>query len=114
MNRFRIAFSLILMGLASVFMFGCEDTEITAPEGSTITLVAQPSSITISQEAGETRGDSSLAAQLLSSSGLPQSGVPLFFTTNGGLLGSVDNQCATGICAFTGLMIFVLKVLWGN
>ena len=102
MKRFRIVLGLVLLGLASLFMFGCEDTQITAPEGSTITLVAQPSSITISQEAGETRGDASLVAQLLSTSGLPQSGVPLFFTTNGGLLGSVDNQCATGSCAFTG------------
>lgn len=101
-KRVCIMFGLILVGLASVFMPGCEDTEITAPEGSTITLVAQPSSITISQEAGETRGSATLAAQLLSSSGLPQADIPLFFTTNGGLLGSVNNQCVDGSCAKTG------------
>jgi len=101
-KRFGIVFGLVLVGVVSIFMAGCEDTEITAPEGSTITLVAQPSSITISQEAGETRGSTNLAAQLLSSSGLPQSDIPLFFTTNGGLLGSVNNQCVDGSCANTG------------
>jgi hypothetical protein len=101
-TRYRIVVGLALVGVASVFMSGCEDTEITAPEGSTITLVAQPQSITINQEAGESRGNTSLAAQLLGSSGLPQSGVPLFFTTNGGLLGSVNNQCVNDFCADTG------------
>ena len=100
-KRFGIVFGLVLVGVVSIFMAGCEDTEITAPEGSTITLVAQPSSLTISQDAGETRGHANLAAQLLSSTGLPQSGIPLFFTTNGGLLGSVNNQCVDGLCART-------------
>lgn len=101
-KRFSIVVGLALVGLASVFMFGCEDTEITAPEGSTITLVAQPSSISISQEAGETRGSAEIVAQLLSSTGLPQADIPLFFTTNGGLLGSVNNQCVDESCANTG------------
>ena len=101
-KRCGIVFGIVLLGLLSIFMSGCEDTEVTAPEGSTITLVAQPSSITISQEAGETRGSATLAAQLLSSSGLPQADIPLFFTTNGGLLGSVNNQCVDGFCAKTG------------
>jgi len=102
-TRFRIVVGLALVGVASVFMSGCEDTQITAPEGSTITLVAQPQSINIDQEAGDSRGDTRLVAQLLSSTGLPQSGVPLFFTASGGLLGSVNNQCLNeGSCADTG------------
>ena len=102
LKRYFITAGLVVLGLSIVLSAGCEDTAITAPEGSAITLVASPAAISIDQEIGESRGSTTVIAQLLNSSGLPQSDVPLFFTANGGLLGSVDNQCFEGACVTTG------------
>ncbi|HXV77196.1 MAG TPA: hypothetical protein VD788_12840 [Candidatus Polarisedimenticolaceae bacterium] len=101
-KRIGIAAGLSLVGAAIVFIAGCEDTDVTAPQDSTITVVASPAAITINQETGQTRGSTTIIAQLLSASGIPQSGVPLFFTSTGGLMGSVDNQCSAGNCVMTG------------
>ena len=101
-KRYFTPVSPMLLVFAIVLAAGCEDTDITAPADSTITLVASPAAISINQEIGETRGSATIVAQLLSSSGIPQSGVPLFFTANGGLLGSTNNQCVAGHCVTTG------------
>jgi hypothetical protein len=93
---------LLALGLALVSAPGCEDTDVVAPSGSSITLTASPASVTINQEIGQTRGNSTIIAQLLAESGTPLANIPLIFSSNGGLLGSVDNQCVTGSCAATG------------
>jgi hypothetical protein len=93
--------ALILMTAA------CDDSGVTAPEGSTITLTPSPGTITIDQVSGETAGQSTLVAQVVDGGGLPVDEIPLFFSTTGGKLASVDNICVAGpggpTCSKTGL-----------
>ena len=98
LTRIGIATGLTVLGLVALFTVGCEDTGVTAPADSTITLIASPAAISINQEAGETQGSTSLVCQLLNVNGLPQSGIPLFFSSTGGLLASVDNVCVVDTC----------------
>jgi hypothetical protein len=90
-----------IAGAAALCLFatlntGCEDTGITAPAGSTITVIASPASVSINQETGETFGTTTIVAQLLGEGGEPLQNVPLLFNSTGGLLGSVDNFCLPG------------------
>jgi len=86
-QRKRIAVGAALM-LAVVFVLSCEDSNVTVPDGSTITLVANPASVQIDQEGGETEGSSTIVAQVLDSNNIPLEDVPLFFTTTAGSLAS--------------------------
>jgi hypothetical protein len=74
-----------------------------APGGGVLTLIASPASVVIDVEAGETEGTTTLIAQALHASGLPVGEIPVFFTSTGGLLGSVHNVCdAAGQCTRSG------------
>jgi hypothetical protein len=88
-----IAASAVLLALLALTI-ACEDSDVTAPEGSIITLDASPATIYIDQAANETQGQTTLFAQIIDAGGLPVSDVPLVFSTDGGLLGSIDNFCA--------------------
>jgi len=92
----------VLLAVLLVGLTACEDSDITAPEGSTITLTPTPQFVLIDRDAGETEGQTSLVAQLTDAGGLPIDGVPLFFTSDGGLLGSATNICPlSGQCSRT-------------
>jgi hypothetical protein len=90
---------VLLAGLVAT-MIACEDSDVTAPEGSTITLTPTPGFVLIDQDADETEGQTTLVAQVTDGSGLPVDGLPLVFTSDGGLLGSVTNICTlSGTCS---------------
>lgn len=94
----------ILVVVALLLSPACEDTNVTAPENSTITLNAS-GPVEIDQEAGETRGQTKLVAQILDEGGQPVDEVPLLFSTEeGGRLASAYNICveSTSLCSKTG------------
>jgi hypothetical protein len=94
--------ALVGLVLSVAFLSGCEETLITAPPGSVITVTPTPSTITINQVDGEEEGQAFISAQL-TDSGQPVDDVPLFFSATGGLLGSVDNVCgSSGFCTRSG------------
>jgi hypothetical protein len=88
-----IAAAAVLLALLAMTI-ACEETDVTAPAGSIITLDATPPTVYIDQAADEEQGQTDLVAQIIDAGGLPVSDVPLVFTTDGGLLGTVDNFCA--------------------
>ena len=67
-NRNRVA-TIVLTALMLVSA-GCEDSDVTAPAGSVITLQAAPQSILIDQDAGETEGTCSIIAQITDANGV--------------------------------------------
>jgi hypothetical protein len=90
------------LALALLLAAGCEPSDVTAPTGSTMSLVASPAAVLIDQDSGETVATTSLVAQLVDAGGLPVTSVPVFFTANGGLLASVDNVCVVNTCSRSG------------
>jgi hypothetical protein len=95
----KIAAGLLLAALAllSLLMVSCEDTDVTAPAGSIITVTASPASVTIDEDNGEVAGQTTIVAQVVDATGQPLDEVPLFFTSTGGLLDSVNNVCQTDL-----------------
>jgi len=90
----------VLLALLLVGLTACEDSDVTAPEGSSLTLTPTPGTVTINQVDGEQSGNTTMVAQVVDAGGLPLDGVPLFFSTNGGLMASVDNVCTeTNTCS---------------
>jgi hypothetical protein len=84
------------------FVPACEDTDVTAPSGSTIT-VTPAGPVVIDQYLGETEDETALVVQVVDPNGLPVDDLPLFFTSTGGLLGSLTNFCRSdGSCARSG------------
>jgi len=87
-------------GLAGLILIatlpsGCEDTDLTAPAESTITIFSN-AVIQINADAGETKGTTRIVAVLLDAGGNPVQDVPLAFTTTGGTLSA--NLCQDGGC----------------
>ncbi len=101
-TRMTLGGALLLMLIA--MSPGCEDSDVTAPAGSVITLIPSPSAVFIDQDGGDTVGTASLIAQVVDAGGLPLGNIPLFFTTSGGLLASADNICIENVCSRTGAM----------
>ena len=62
--RMIVATGAILLALA-VLTVGCEDSDVTAPNGSTMILLASPASVFIDQDAGDTFGQTSIIAQVV-------------------------------------------------
>ncbi len=98
-TRMTIGGVLLLMMIAMTP--GCEDSDVTAPDGSTITLIPAPASVFIDEDAGDVAGTTTLIAQVVDQGGLPLANIPLFFTTNGGLLATVANLCIGNVCSRT-------------
>lgn len=102
MRAWKFIASAALIAVLSVLLLGCEDSDVTAPSGSTITLVASPANIFIDQDLGDSFGQTTLIAQIVDESGEPVNAVPVFFTTTSGFLNSVNNACLVGSCTRTG------------
>jgi hypothetical protein len=79
-----LAVALALIGAAG--LIGCEDTPLTPGEDWTISLVAQPSIVSLSPITG--LATSTLIATVLDSKGVPQPGVSVIFSNAGGVLAS--------------------------
>lgn len=92
---------LLLLSSLMLVTAGCEDSDVTAPSGSTVTLIAQPASVFIDQTQGQLEGSTLLVAQVTDANGLPLADIPVFFTTTTGLLASITNRCISGACTLT-------------
>ncbi len=96
MNRFitssAAALLLLVLMVASV---GCEDSVLTAPTDATIVMAANPGTVVIDPNLGETEGTTTIVAQVFDSSGNPLSGVAVLFSTTGGSLASAGTTVQT-------------------
>ncbi len=86
---------IVVLVILALMAASCEDSDISAPEGSVITLTAS-GPIFIDQTKGQTQGSTTVIAQLVDSTGLPVDDIPLFFTTTSGLMASTSNVCGSG------------------
>ena len=82
MRVWMIAVFVAALAIAS----GCEDSPLTAGKDFTMGLVANPSSKVIVPPA--TSFDSTISATVLNATGVPKSGLTVYFTTTGGVLDS--------------------------
>lgn len=94
----------VMLLLGAALVWGCESSDVLAPSGSQIIIEANPQTVIIDVDAGESQGQSVITAQLFDSTGaFPLEGVDVIFSTNGGTLASSDNTCGTGgICSISG------------
>ncbi|ANM28665.1 hypothetical protein ABI59_02100 [Acidobacteria bacterium Mor1] len=96
MHRFAhtsaAALLLLLLMAASV---GCEDSVLTAPTDATIVMAANPGTVVIDPNAGETEGSTTIVAQVFDANGNPLSGVAVLFATSGGSLASAGTTVTT-------------------
>jgi len=72
---------------------GCEDTALTPGEDYTMTLVARPAAVLIDDENPE--GQASIVASVFSDTGVPQKGISVIFSSNGGVLASGNTGIKT-------------------
>lgn len=93
-SRNALFIAALLLALAATA--SCEDTDVTAPVNSTITLSA--SNVFIDEAQGETEGETDLVATVVDAQGIPLDGIPLFFTTTGGLLLGKCNENPAQLC----------------
>lgn len=80
-------FPLLLLA-ALALAVGCEDSGVVAPSDGQMILSANPATVVIDDEAGETEGQSTITAQLFDAGGYPLQGVDVTFTTSSGSLAS--------------------------
>lgn len=94
MLRWTRALGAAAVLAAAALLIGCEDTPLTPGEGWTLTIVAQPSVVTL--ENGE--ATSTLVVTVANDTGVPQSGISVIFSNAGGELspenGSVETDGA--------------------
>lgn len=89
---------------ALVLATGCEATPLTAGDGYTLTLTANPSTVTI-PTGGTTPATSQLRAQVLSDTGTPQDGFTVYFSTTGGALSATTVDTNSSGEAFVTLTV---------
>jgi hypothetical protein len=89
---------------AAAMVWGCESSDVLAPTGSQIIIEANPTTVTIDLDAGETEGQSLISAQFFDSTGaFPLEGINVTFTTTAGTLESSQNTCgAASTCSISG------------
>jgi hypothetical protein len=85
--------ALVLAGGA--FLSSCEDSPLTAGADYTMTLIAQPQAVLVNPAAGIDSGTSTLIATVLNADSVPQSGITVFFSNEGGTLASGANGVKT-------------------
>lgn len=67
---------------------GCEDNGVIAPSDGQLIMTANPTTVVIDDDAGETEGRTTITAQLFDTNGFPLEGVDITFTTSSGSLAS--------------------------
>lgn len=77
--------------LVALVLTGCEDSGVTAPSDAQIIVSANPGTVVIDTEAGETEGRTTITAQLFDAEGFPLTGVAVTFTADGGTLASAPD-----------------------
>ena len=93
-KRPQIAAVTLALGCLLV-VGGCEDSVLTAPNDGTMIITANPATVTIDPNQGETMGTASVVAQLFDANGRPLSGVSILFSTSGGSLASNNTPVVT-------------------
>jgi hypothetical protein len=69
-------------------MVGCEDGAVLPPQESTLSIAANPTTINIQTDNGETEGTSNIVVSIFEADGFPASGVDVVFTATAGTLAS--------------------------
>jgi hypothetical protein len=78
---------LVLVALL-VLAAGCEDSDLTISGDGAILLTANPGTVTIDPNQGETEGTSTLIASVFDSAGNPMANISVLFSATGGTLAS--------------------------
>lgn len=100
----------VLLGLL-VLAAGCEDSELTLSGDGAILLTANPGTITIDPNQGETEGTATIIASVFDSLGNPQQNISVLFSTTGGILASNSQRISTDA---NGMAIDLLTVVPGD
>ncbi len=78
--------TLVATIVALAFVAACDDTPFVAPEGSTITLTASPTTVRIDEPEGEDSGTSAIQALVFDEGGIPLREANVYFASDGGSL----------------------------
>ncbi len=96
MHRFaQTSAAALLLLVLMVASIGCEDSVLTAPTDATIVMAANPGTVVIDPNNGETEGSTTIVAQVFDANGNPLSGVAVLFSTSGGSLASAGTTVST-------------------
>jgi hypothetical protein len=95
------------LAVASLVSTGCEDTPLTAGADYTISVIAQPGTVVINPAQGIDTAQATILATVLDAESVPQQGITVFFTSEGGSLTSGANGVKTNA---SGIAIDVLTV----
>ena len=71
---------------AALFLVACEDTDLTAPPDGSMVVTANPATVVIDPNQGQSTGQSTIIATLFDSGGQALQNVSVIFSTTGGTL----------------------------
>lgn len=86
--------ALATLGMV-LLVVGCEDSDLTLPSDGIITLTANPQTITIDPNLGETEGSTTIIASVFDANGNALEDISMLFTTTGGTLASNARRIPT-------------------
>ena len=95
MLRTSTAAAVALLAVVAALSTGCEDSPLTAGSDFTMSLVAKPGTVVIDPGQGITSAETSIVATVLNADGVPQQGINVFFSNNGGTLASGSKAIKT-------------------
>ncbi|HZN55334.1 MAG TPA: hypothetical protein VFB67_08425 [Candidatus Polarisedimenticolaceae bacterium] len=87
--------ALLALAVVAALTTGCEDSPLTAGADFTMSLVAKPGVVMIDPAQGIDSAQTSIVATVLNANGVPQQGIDVFFSNNGGVLGSANKAVKT-------------------
>ncbi|HEX4823129.1 MAG TPA: hypothetical protein VFV19_02335 [Candidatus Polarisedimenticolaceae bacterium] len=76
------------LAAAAIVLPGCENSPLSAGKDFKITLIAQPGAVVIDPANNINEGTSTLLATVLDGNSVPQQGITVYFSANGGSLSS--------------------------
>jgi hypothetical protein len=83
------------MAAAAIVLPGCEDSPLTAGKDFTMTIIAQPGTVLINPPEGIDHAQATILATVLNANAVPQQGITVYFSNNGGTLASGKNGVKT-------------------
>jgi hypothetical protein len=83
------------LAAAAIVLPGCEDSPLTAGKDFTMTIIAQPGTVLIDPSADLNTATSTIIVTVLNANAVPQSGITVYFSNNGGTLQSGRNGVKT-------------------
>jgi hypothetical protein len=93
----KASIALAAAGALALVVAGCEDSPLTAQTGWTLSMTANPGSVSLDPNTDNTATNVDLAATLLNDKGLPESGVTVYFAASIPGLASGKNGVKTDV-----------------